>query len=493
MGVDRMMLRCVIALACLLATWAADDGAGGNLGGVAGPGSIVAQHVAHGDVATHSHGGSDEDNAVLTMVKKVMIPLIAMGLGTVCIVSSYSRRKSDTAAALSSLGKMAVYFGAQTGMNIYMKAVLSNSVVSEEHDLKGLPAAFAVVGIQQLTSFTIFVVGLLLCTVTGCYDYSPKKLTSAKEILSVCLFSLSFTMNIALNCYSLSLIPLSVNLIIRSCLPLSTFISQQVAAKVTGGEIKDLRISELMCMLLGVTCAAVAVVAEQMGAKQDAHAAAHAAKDTHSDLIFGVIVCIVSLFSGAVNLALAGVMGSSLELNALDTTVYMSIPAAALLVGPLFLYHHDVKKPWELYLGSKTATDWEIFEAVWSLSPTTVAFAFISGALALGYNVLQYGIVQSLSATHTAFAGNFNKAATIFLALISGLESLPEGVWGVVMMICVIGNISAFTAYNYLKIKNKEVASASARTQKVEAADDSEGKPLTEAADSSEESSTESE
>jgi len=39
--------------------------------------------------------------------------------------------------------KLLTYFGAHTGMNIYIKAVLSSSVVSEEKELKGIPAAFA--------------------------------------------------------------------------------------------------------------------------------------------------------------------------------------------------------------------------------------------------------------------------------------------------------------------------------------------------------------
>jgi len=264
----------------------------------------------------------------------------------------------------------------------------------------------------------------------------------------VCLFSLSFTMNIALNNYSFVFIPLSVNLIIRSCLPLSTFISQQVAAQITGDRIKDCRACEMLCMLLGCLFAVVCVLAENNGTKE-------AAGDEHSHLLFGCIICIVSLFSGSVNLALAGVMGSSLSLNALDTTVYMSVPAAVILLPFTLYYSHPVGAQWAAYLGSETSTDWEIFWAVWKLSPLTIFLALLSGVLALGYNVLQYGIVQSLSATHTAFAGNFNKVATIMLALLVGLETLPEGYWGVLMLCAVFGNIGAFTAYNYLKAKAK--------------------------------------
>merc|ERR1712217_607319 len=71
-----------------------------------------------------------------------------------------------------------------------------------------------------------------------------------------------------------------------------------------------------------------------------------------------------------------------------------------------------------------------------------------SGALSLAYNTLQYGIVQCLSATHVAFAGNFNKAVTIPLALLVGLEHLPPGKWGWIMLFACFGSIGAFAVYN---------------------------------------------
>merc|ERR1712113_723506 len=81
-------------------------------------------------------------------------------------------------------------------------------------------------------------------------------------------------------------------------------------------------------------------------------------------------------------------------------------------------------------------------------SPSTVGLAALSGALSLAYNTLQYGIVQCLSATHVAFAGNFNKALTIPLALLVGLEHLPAGKWGWIMLLACFGSIGAFAAYN---------------------------------------------
>merc|ERR1712217_194766 len=95
-------------------------------------------------------------------------------------------------------------------------------------------------------------------------------------------------------------------------------------------------------------------------------------------------------------------------------------------------------------------------------SPSTVGLAVLSGVFAFGYNVLQFGIIQSFSPTHTAFAGNFNKAATIALALLIGLEHLPAGRWGFVMMAASFGSICAFTVYNLAKLTPHEVDKNSA-------------------------------
>jgi len=161
------------------------------------------------------------------------------------------------------------------------------------------------------------------------------------------------------------------------------------------------------------------------------------------NLLFGVIVCVISLFSGSINLALAGVLGTSIKLNSLDTTVYNAIPATILLLGPIFLYPHPVNWP-----DHGPMTDWSIFNIVLEKSPGTVGLAALSGALSLAYNTLQYGIVQMLTATHVAFAGNFNKAVTIPLALLVGLETLPPGKWGMIMLFACFGSIGAFAVYN---------------------------------------------
>jgi len=281
--------------------------------------------------------------------------------------------------------------------------------------------------------------GILLPTP---YAYTPKKLNTKLEWLAVVLFSFSFTMNIALNNFSISLLPLSVNLIIRSCLPLATFITQRTASKCTNEPVKDARAIELFFMVLGVCCAIIAVIAKS-------HVKSTGNDETKT-LAFGIIVCVASLFSGAINLALAGVLGTSCKLNSLDTTVYMSIPAFLFLIPPSLFYWHPVSWP-----GYGNVTDREIFMVVLHKKPSVILLAAFSGVLAFFYNVFQYGIVHSLSASYTAFAGNFNKAATIALGIIVGLENLPPGFWGIVMVCACLGNIGAFTAFNIAKMRAK--------------------------------------
>merc|ERR1712113_303509 len=77
--------------------------------------------------------------------------------------------------------------------------------------------------------------------------------------------------------------------------------------------------------------------------------------------------------------------------------------------------------------GHGKATDWEVLCEVWSARPDAVYLALASGALALAYNTLQFGIVQEMSATHVAFAGNFNKACMVPLSFMTGMEKLPPG------------------------------------------------------------------
>merc|ERR1719436_1262281 len=96
-------------------------------------------------------------------------------------------------------------------------------------------------------------------------------------------------------------------------------------------------------------------------------------------------------------------------------------------------------------------TDWQVMQQVMNINPVLLGLAALSGVFAVVYNTLQYTMVKELSATHTAFAGNFNKAATIVLSLMLGLETLPQRPWGSVTVFSIVGGISSFTAYSLVR------------------------------------------
>merc|ERR1712187_684960 len=106
-------------------------------------------------------------------------------------------------------------------------------------------------------------------------------------------------------------------------------------------------------------------------------------------------------------------------------------------------------------------TDWQILKGTWLLNKGTIAWLVLSGVFSFLYNIIQFTVVHTLSPSATAFGGNFNKAALIFLTLLLPflrVHELPgppyiEVIWG-----AVIVNIAAFSYYSYLQIKAKEEA-----------------------------------
>jgi len=158
------------------------------------------------------------------------------------------------------------------------------------------------------------------------------------------------------------------------------------------------------------------------------------------------VTCCASVLAAAFNLVLAGVLGTRGRLNALDITMYMSLPSALFLLPPIFFVPHPAQWP-----GADAVTDWQVWKMVATLSPKTSIALLVSGWLAICNNLLQYWLVQRLNATHTAFAGNVNKAVTITLSMALGVETLPGGAWSIVMIMSVLGNVVSFAGYTVIK------------------------------------------
>mmetsp|Transcript_40893 Transcript_40893/g.87826 ORF Transcript_40893/g.87826 Transcript_40893/m.87826 type:complete len:581 (-) Transcript_40893:94-1836(-) len=366
------------------------------------------------------------------------IPMAALMVGMVLTQTEYR-----------TIGLLSVYFGVQTGLNLYMKIVLSNTVISTRLGLKGIPGAFLITAMQQLVSFCMLVPALLILWPTR-FRYTPKPLKSGKAWAGVCGLSVTFALNIGLNNMCLSLLPMSINLMIRSCIPLAAWAMQTLVSKlIPGFAPATSRSSELILIILGALFAAVASLAKEAGGHSG-----NASEE--KGYVAGLIIGCMSLVACSLYLIFAQWLGKDLKMNPIDMTLYMSVPAALFLL-PLMSMSHPVG--WK---GYDTLNDWQVLHEVLTYAPHALILVALSGFFAVCYNTLQYTMVSELSATHTAFAGNFNKAATIVMSLVLGLESLPPRPWDFVTIASITGGIAAFTAYSVVREAGARAASAEA-------------------------------
>jgi len=335
-------------------------------------------------------------------------------------------------------------------------------------DLAGCPAGFALTAMQQMVSFVVFCIYFGAVYFTP-YRYMPKQLKTPFEVACVVIFGCVFALNIALNNFSLGYISIAVNLIIRSCLPLTTFLSQQGLALFKLYPFKPCRAKEISLMVIGVICAGVFTMAQIMAS------AANGSKSEAGNQILGVVMCIASLLCGSLNLALAGVLGET-KLNVYDTVAYMAIPATLFLLPIAVFVQKPVPGMWPTVFHRETMSDWEILVGVWTLNKSTMAWLFLSGVFSFIYNIIQFSIVHTLSPSATAFGGNFNKAALIFMTLLFPFLQIHKNpgspyiqvIWGAVLC-----NIAAFSYYAYLQVMAKQEEAKQAPKLMEDSEDDS--------------------
>jgi len=399
------------------------------------------------------------EGAMSTGFRPFVIPLAGLLVGTTMM---------QVKGNVATVGKLVLYFGAQSFMNIYMGWVMRTSVtvpagtvlesgIVLDKNLTGCPAGFALTAMQQIISFAVFLIFFSSVYFTP-YRYTPKKLGSAFEVFCVIIFGCVFALNIALNNFSLGYISIAVNLIIRSCLPLSTFVSSQCLALCKLYPFKPCKPLEIMLMVIGVICAGVFTMARLAGEEK---------KDESKNMLLGVFMCIASLLSGSLNLALAGVLGET-KLNVYDTVAYMAIPATLFLMPIALFVQKPVPGEWPKVFGRETMSDWEILQGVWALNKQTMLWLGLSGLFSFLYNIIQFSIVHTLSPSATAFGGNFNKAALIFLTLLlpfMQVHKLPGAPYIYIIWGAVVVNIIAFSAYSYLQIVARQQQAEAARTK----------------------------
>merc|ERR1719510_2770533 len=360
---------------------------------------------------------------------------------------------------IATVGKLVLFFGAQSFMNIFMGWVFHINVIVPQgvvingkelpEPVHGAPVGVALTAMQQVISLLCFIVlfGLLYYTP---YKITPKTINSRSEVFSICIFGCVFALNIALNNFSLGYISIAVNLIIRSCLPLTTFLSQQGLSLVELYPRKPCKALEMALMVAGVFCAGLFTYAKIMGS-------GGAANKDASNMVLGVVMCIASLLCGSLNLALAGVLGET-KLNVYDTVAYMALPATVFLAPIALFLPKQVPGEWYKVFGKHHLTDFEVLKGTWEHNKTTMMWLLLSGVFSFIYNIIQFTIVHTLSPSATAFGGNFNKAALVFLTLLLPflrVNDNPPSPWIQLIWLAVICNIAAFSYYSYLQILAK--------------------------------------
>mmetsp|Transcript_17473 Transcript_17473/g.37387 ORF Transcript_17473/g.37387 Transcript_17473/m.37387 type:complete len:392 (+) Transcript_17473:616-1791(+) len=338
-------------------------------------------------------------------------------------------------------GILFIYFGAQSGFNLYQKIVLSNATISRELELKGIPAAFFLTGVQQVVTF--FLTGIFMVFMW----FSPRHRKihiprTSQEYSALLLCSVAFAANHGFNNFCLSLVEVSLNMVLRSCLPLMTvalhFLLKQFGVTGYGVAASGASAGEVALMLLGVLAAILVGLAEDRGQT-----------DPGAHLTLGTVMGVISIFFAAVNLLSLEEVGKELSIPPLEATCYTAPFSAVVLLLPMFFLEHPA---WQ---GYGQMTDWEVLRKVVNLSPAALQLVFISGAMSCMFSFLQNWLVVNLSAQYTAFAGSFNKVMSIALAIGIGIETLPTGIWSETLILAVCGNSLAFATYGYLTNQRK--------------------------------------
>eukprot|EP00928_Gymnodinium_smaydae_P003190 TRINITY_DN11138_c0_g2_i1.p1 TRINITY_DN11138_c0_g2~~TRINITY_DN11138_c0_g2_i1.p1 ORF type:complete len:504 (+),score=76.91 TRINITY_DN11138_c0_g2_i1:55-1566(+) len=327
-------------------------------------------------------------------------------------------------------GMLAMFFGAQVFMNLYMKCIISEAPVSEVRKWYGFPAPFLVTVIQLVTSFVLLLLGILVSWLTP-YPYTPKPL-GKDDVPAICGLALTFAANISLNNMSLTMIDVSVNQVIRAGGPIAIIIVSALQAAITRMPMQMYQKMSYVFLLGAVFFAAFTMALKSTSAETE---------QTSPALFMGSFICFCSNLASASNMLVVHFVGRGLKLNPMDSIFYMAIPAALLLLIPACVLQHPV--PWS---STGNMTDIHILKEILSLRPLLFGLGCLSGVFALAYNLLMYNICQALSAMTIEMVSNFNKAATIGLAIVIGMEKLPAQN-PYLLVYCIIGNLACICMF----------------------------------------------
>eukprot|EP00930_Biecheleria_cincta_P095963 TRINITY_DN87847_c0_g1_i1.p1 TRINITY_DN87847_c0_g1~~TRINITY_DN87847_c0_g1_i1.p1 ORF type:complete len:792 (-),score=89.51 TRINITY_DN87847_c0_g1_i1:257-2632(-) len=337
-----------------------------------------------------------------------------------------------------------VYMLGAMGMNFFMKFVLSKITFATASDppkqAMGLPGPFFWTSTQQILAFicAISLVGAYECS-NGKVGYKLPKLTSSAAVKQVVVLAGCFAMNMGLNNFSLSLVNITINNMIRSTSPFST----AVCATIFFG--KGMTFEEWAFLALGVAfslCAVLGGGSLSEGTANDFH-----------HYVIGVVAAFASTLGGALMFIVAELMGSSaVKLNAIDSMCYMSLPASIFLVPFFFAMPHAVPEKWSSsVLPGKNITALTDIEILEQIDDSRLwLFMVASGACAAIYNGLQFFAVQKLSSTQTAFASNISKAFTVLIDAFF-IRKFHNTLHDWLVVLSSAGGIICFTLFSFAK------------------------------------------
>ena len=331
---------------------------------------------------------------------------------------------------------VALYTLGSVGLTYLMKFLFSYMWVSAgQLQVHGLPAPLFWTTTQLAISFGCFAASSQVhwCS-HGRWGYRPPPL-NPRIAKQVALLALSFATSIGLNNLSLSMVSLSVNNMIRSTSPLTTALAATIWTR--GAPSSE----QWIFVVLGTLFVLINVLASQP-----------AAPSTQSTFTLGVAAGFLSTVGGAFMFIIVELFkGSSIPLNAIDSTGYMSLPAAALLTPWIFLFPHAAGN-WPERLGT-SRTDSELLGMVSDHARLAAAVA-LSGFAAYGYNVLQFYTVQELSSTQTAFASNVSKAVLCLLSWILLEPATSSKLRSWLVVLSAAGGLTCFFLYALSKTRS---------------------------------------
>eukprot|EP00747_Dinoflagellata_sp_TGD_P031832 gnl/TRDRNA2_/TRDRNA2_135576_c0_seq2.p1 gnl/TRDRNA2_/TRDRNA2_135576_c0~~gnl/TRDRNA2_/TRDRNA2_135576_c0_seq2.p1 ORF type:complete len:326 (-),score=36.17 gnl/TRDRNA2_/TRDRNA2_135576_c0_seq2:91-1008(-) len=272
---------------------------------------------------------------------------------------------------------------------------------------------------------------------SGKFGYSPPVVREWKGWTQIVLLGACFAGNIGLNNFSLSLISITVNNMIRSTSPVVTAIAVSL---VMGSKSSSV---EWLFMILGTVFVLICVVVDKP------------VSDLGSAFVLGVSMGFLSTVGGALMFVIVELFGkSAARLNAIDSMCYMSLPASVFLMPLVFTTAHVVPGDWAGGdFARKEHTDIDLLS---SINDTRIwFFIFLSGLFAFLYNILQFFAVQHLNSVQTAFASNMSKVITVLISW-AFLEKHTSTMQSAALLLSALGGLICFACYSLATLYHKD-------------------------------------